>query len=331
VKIRLYTVLILLGTSLFQDCNPLSELNKTDAINCLKVLDSDITRYLDRINGSDAGRALHALLANDSAPFPVKFPRSFLQKRKLYDFQHHTGTWEWNAGDSNFIHSPGGDHIVIRYPLPGSAVNNATCVIYRYEEAPTTSAHSFPLHFSAGIFIEERKVFTIEYTASMEQDIPVSLNTTISMDDGFLRLSFENRLDTVRKRGDIHAAITAGSPAGTILDGTVKAKIKTFSGGTYAVLTFSADIRLFDCVLVSDIDYAGINPTSREYVKEFNEHAQIQLYTKGRKEKIGDIVMKAKKNDKILDFAFRFSDLSEDFLSNYVLAFKKILDVKTTK
>jgi len=92
-----------------------------------------------------------------------------------------------------------------------------------------------------------------------------------------------------------------------------------------------SETQLFDCVLITDINYDRISPTSKVYIKEFNENSKIFLLTGNPGKVICEIILKEKYKGKILDFAVRFSDLSEDFLSNYVLAFKKILDVKTSK
>jgi len=331
-KALAFSSLLLLILFFHSSCHHTAVLDKAEAEKTLKALDSDVIRWIDGINESEAGRALHALLSNDSAPFPIRFPRKFLSRSGgIYDFQQHTGTWEWDRATGKFIHVPGGDRIIIRYPLPDQAENNATCIIYQYEEVSTTSAHAFPVLFVADLFIKEKKVFSIEHHGEMDHHLPVFMQTNISMGEGFFRMTMENRLDTAHHRGDVHTTITAGTPGKRVLDGTMQAKIKTFSGGSYAVKIFKSEIQLFDCLLIIDIDYDKVSPTSRQYVKDFNRHSRIQLFTLAHREKIADIILKKKNNDKILDFALRFSDLSEDFLSNYILAFKKILDVKTSK
>lgn len=313
-------------------CHHTPELDRQEAEKVLKVLDSDVTRWLDQVNQSEAGRALHALLAFDSAPFPLRFPRSFmLQRPSLYKFEEYTGTWTWEQSRGKFAHIPGSDRIIIHYPMPDHSENDATCIIYQYREEATTSAHSFPVLVLAEIFVKQKMVFTLDHHAVIEEDLPVFMETGITMGAGVLKLSMENKLDTLNHRGDVTASIIAGREGKPVVDGTIKATIKTFSGGSYGIRALKSEFKLFDCLLVMDIDYSKIDPTSREYVRDFNEHAKIQLFTTDPKQKIGDIILKEKFDSKKLDFAIRFSDLSDDFLANYLLVFKRILEVKTSK
>ncbi|NQV02999.1 MAG: hypothetical protein HQ542_10155 [Bacteroidia bacterium] len=323
---------LIVGMIVLTDCRYTPELDRQEAEKALKVLDSDMTRWLDHINQSEAGRALHALLAFDSAPFPVRFPRSFMQRRPaLYQFKEYTGTWTWDQNLGSFTHTSGIDRIIIEYPLPDHTDNDATCIIYQYREEATTSAHSFPVLMVADIFVENKKVFTLEHQAVIEQNLPVFMETSITMGEGFLKCSMENRLDTLNNRGEVTATITAGTLGKPVVDGTIQATIKTFSGGSYGIRVFKSEFKLFDCLLVTDINYFKINPTSREYVKDFNKHAKIQLYIADPRQKIGEIILKEKFDYKKLDFAIRFSDLSDDFLSNYLLVFNRILEVKSSK
>lgn len=313
-------------------CRYRTELAKAEAETYLKALDSDITHLLDGISESDAGRALHVLLANDSAPFPVRFPRSFLKGgRKTFAFERYAGAWNWDPADSSFRHAPGGDRIIISYPMPGHQDNNATCIIYRYLEESTTSAHAFPVLFTSDFFVGNRKVFSIDHRAGMVQNIPVFIRTNISLEGGSLSCSLENELDTIRHMGDVRISVTATIRGATIMDGAIQARIRTFPGGAYSVKKIRSGFRIFDCAIETDIDYSEVDRTSRNYVQEFNEHSSIRLFTRKGHEKIGDIILKERVEGKILDFAVRFSDLSDDFLANYILAFKKILDVKTSK
>lgn len=313
-------------------CRHDKTLNRAEADRSLKALDSDLTRIADAVSQSPGSLAINSLGSFENAPVPIKTKRTKLfETHGMFMFDRMKGEYTWNAATTTFDFHPGGNTIVIWYPLKNSTGNRACCIIYDYSEVQTTSFARFPLILKADISVDNQKVFSIDHHASLSCGFPVMMTSDLWMGNSSIRLSMTNRLDTLHKRGAVTLKLFAGNPAHWVIQSVSSAEIELFRGGTYGLLTLESKTRLFDFLLDMRMNYLKISPSSRQYAEDFNSNSSITLYDESLHARVGTLMLqKSKEEENRLDFMIRFSDGTDGFLSDWLLIYKKFLHFKHT-
>jgi hypothetical protein len=307
-------------------CQSKKALSPEESIRSLKVFNSDIT------NLSSAGReqaafiGLDFLLHQASSPLSIIYgmPGKFA-KDSLKGIDAWKGKYAWNNDSRSFLVIDTAGGITILFPIDGDSSNNARFIMSPFNCQHAMNLSCFPDEFTALMENKGKTILNIGYKAEYEDDWPLKMQSDIRGDGyaGFIRVDRTREGD----RGAITFNVSLVVKDSSIIEGTIKVEIG-YNDKQFYSRVIEPDLRVFDVRIKGWLDYGKVDPTSREYVKSFNDNCHIAFYESGSGKKIGDFGLGMDKTGQLLEWVLYLSDGSKASLYENILVFKKFMDYK---
>lgn len=307
-------------------CQPKRELNADEAVRALKVLDSDLTNISSKGQEHPVFIALDFLLNQASSPLSTSFgiPGQLL-KDSLISFEDWSAAYSWNKDSLEFFRTEPAEGINIFFPLMDGQDNNARFLISRFSCQPSLSASCFPAEVSGMMEYQGKEIMKIEYKVEFEEFWPSKMRCDIS-GEGFKGYI---RLDRTRKGDDgtISIRFAFSAMGNTILDGKIKSEIG-YNESLIYTKTIEPELILFDVNIHGKLDYGKVDPTSKDYIRSFNDNCHIIFQEAGSGHKIGNFGLGKDETGELLEWVLYLSDGSPASIYDYILVFRKIMDYK---
>jgi hypothetical protein len=153
--------------------------NQEEAIRSLKVLNSDMANMLLTAGEMPEMAALRYLWNQPTAPLP--FPNE-----KFISISHISATiLRKQRVFINGIHCPpvlSSNRRANQYLslFSGVGFHNANFRITGFESQPISSRPDFPIFMDAAMFIDNQQYMQVKHTATIEDELPLNINTNIS-------------------------------------------------------------------------------------------------------------------------------------------------------
>jgi len=298
--------------------------DQAEAIRSLKVLNSDLANMLLTADEMPEMAALRYLWNQPTAPLPFPNERfKFDKPYTSYNFEEAKGIYHWDTLTSGFEKQSRDKAVSIFFS--GTECPNGHFRITEFESLPISSRPDFPVKMEAILWIEDQPSLQIQHTASVEDELPLQINTNIS-GPGYEIAGAFNRTRS-GDDGTLSSQITISYEADRIIDIRLNAAIGYSSLGYYFE-KINFDILLFRHTINGKIDYDRINPTAEDYATSFNTHSIIEIYERPMKRKVGNIVLSTVNEGDLLDYHIKFRNDEKELLSEYLPIINKILNVK---
>ena len=299
--------------------------NQDEAIRSLKVLNSDLANLFLTAGEMPEMAALRYLWNQPTAPLP--FPNekfTFDKPYTSYNFEGAKGIYLWDTLISGFVKQS--DYEAVSIFFSGNTFPNAHFRITEFESLPISSRPDFPVLMGATMFIDNQQYMQINHTATVEDELPLKINTNISGRDYKISGTF-NRTRSGDK-GTFTSQLIVDYEPNRIIEFRLNATIG-YSNMGYYFEKINFDILLFRHTITGKIDYDMINPTAEDYATSFNTHSNIEIFERPMKRKVGNIFLAQVNQGELLDYHVRFRNNEKELLSEYLPIINKILNVKS--
>jgi len=288
---------------LFYSCTP-GSMNKEDAERSLKVLNSDLVNFGNRMSESTEMKVWAFLLENREAPIPFyKNSNSFISVKNFH-FDEMKGIYKWNSLDKKFDLTGHSEQIII---LPDSTGKHLLqFIVSDFNSAKVSSGEAFPTSVKIQMKEDDHEIWKLDYLAELADGMPKKIELKMkgkeyTMNSNYLRTkSGEN--------GTLSLTFSFNHLMKTLIDTRLDCTIG-YSRQSYFLKTIDINQQLFDHEIKGEVDYASIDPTAEDYTASFNSHSKVFLFEK-RKGRIGDVILEGTENNELNDFFVRFKDKS---------------------
>ncbi len=320
-------LIIILLVLLFQSCKQGHPVDKKEAVNSIKILNSDIISFIYRTSGRPEMKALGFLLKQPSAPIPFHYDSSGgLANIKTFSFEANRGVYRWDTLAKSFIKTKDTSLILIFFPIPGDPASECRFILYNYVIGKTRTKPVFPVKLNASLFIGDKEEITIRHEAVINESMIASMETELKNDSAGLSFYMSRTGSFAAKTGEIKASLRLHEGKSDIMNSTLKCEIEYHAPISYSFSHMSIEQTLFSTELSGTIDYASINPSSDQYNQEFNKYTHLELLNSEDHGIIGKIVLSPVGEDGRYDYFIRFSDGSESRLTEQFIVLNKLFN-----
>ncbi len=302
--------------------------DQTEAIRSLKVLNTDLTNLFLAANELPETEALRFLWDQPTAPIPFPNEKFSYDKPYLsYSFETTKGVYTWDSISNSFIRES--DYPEVSVLFSGQSFNEANFRISEFESLALSSRPEFPVLMEAVMIIDKQQKLRISHTASIADELPLTINTKISGTNYEFTESFNRTRirDEEGDKGTISSQFIMSYDKDQIIDFSLQSTICYSTMGFYFD-KIDFDIQLFGHTISGKIDYGMIDPTAEDYAKSFNRNSSIEIFEGPLRRKVGRIILASVKDGELLDYHIRFSNNKEELLSDYLPIINKILNIK---
>jgi hypothetical protein len=323
-KIILLCMPAILAGMFLLSCHSKNELSPEEAIRSLKVFNSDLTNLSSGIQENAAFTELGFLLSEPTSPLCSKngLFGNWLNDT-LTSMSSFSGSYTWTA--RRFLKTGESDNIDIRFPYQDSLKNDCHFRMNGFNCRQIAPGLCFPSEIQAIMTLEEENILTIEQSCTFEDGLPAHMDISLKGEE------FEALIKAVRTRIDNKGALDISlefrARGHDIIKGKVHA-ILGYNGSQMFYRTYEPDVTVFDVEISGILNYGKVDPTSKDYVKSFNDNCHIGFYDAGNGKKIGDFGISPLKDGERLGWVVYLSDGSPVFLEEYLLVVEKIFNYK---
>lgn len=324
-RFYLLSVLALLLAS----CQREHELDRKEALNSLKILNSDLTDLFDQSSGKPWFVALKFLWEQPGSPLPFHRDTSTGKLRiPAYTFADKKGVYTWDEKAKTFSKEKDTTLILVKFPMPSG--NREWCRFYldRYEMMKVKSRPDFPVAAEARLFVGNELALTVSHQATVEENLPRGIATEVIGKEFRFQLRQDRTGNFSKKSGVVSGNILLQAGGHEIISGSCNMEIDYHPPANYSLEDILFSLKVFNTEMKSHIDYRKINPTSNEYAKEFNDHSDIVVKNLDNSGIIGKIVLAFDSGSNKMDFYLRFKDGSQCRFSDQILVLKRLLNYK---
>jgi len=317
--------LILVLPFLLLSCKTSHPVDKTEALNSIKILNADIISFINRSSELPGFKAIGFLLKQPSAPLPFQSDTSGSHGfRHDFSFTAEKGIYKWDTAKRVFVKAKDTSLILIRFPMPGRPGSECSFILYEYETGKTRSKPVFPINIRAKLFTGNKEELNISHRACISEGMISSISSKLNSDS--LGFSFEMKRDGSFsvKNGKLNSSLLILEKGKEIMRATLNVLIDYHPPLSYSVQKISIEQKLFNTELSGTIDYGSINPSSDNYDQEFNKNTRLELSNSDDKGTIGNIVLSPDGNSGRFDYFIRLSDGSEYRLTDQIMVLKKL-------
>ncbi len=318
-------VILFTGMLLFS-CQSRQAMNPDQALNTIKVFDSDLTNLSDKTQQHTAFKAIDFLIRETSSPFNKKSGiTGFVSSDSMPPIQQWYGRHTWDRDSLKFIYQPGQDGIEVFFPSDDQSLNDLLVVVPGIGCHPFFSKPCFPDNLNARLMQGKDEIFLLDYQSVFNGDYPEKINFNI---DG---VDFDGHFIANRTRVEKEGVVTAefgwsvkGIP---VLTGRIVFRIG-YNENQIFVKTFEPDFTIFNIRVEGRLDYSRVDPTSKDYIASFNKNCHINLTERNSGRMIGKFGIGTDKSGELLEWIVLLTDGSSISLYDHVLAFRKVMDYK---
>jgi hypothetical protein len=321
--------LILLSTLTVFSCKPDHPLDKKEAVNNIRALDSEIIGLAEQISETPAVRALEFLKNQSSSPLPFKNDTSArLSGHPPYSFAVKKGVYQWDTITGSFVKQKDTTVILLHFPLIDRPKSACRFLLSDYQTRDTKSRPGFPVSAEAKLFIDGHEELTVSHHAVLSENMLSAIITDAHAGDFDLHFHLARTGDFSQQSGILKGDLKIQEGKKEIINMEFKIDIDYHPPVAYSVRYIRFLMTVFETELKADINYGAINPTSGHYADEFNSNSKIFLKNLENRGIIGNIVLSLNTGKDKLDYFIRFSDGTESLLSDQFIILKKLIHLK---
>ena len=309
-------------------CNKDHPLDKKDALNSLKILNSDITNLTEQASEKPWFQAMKFLYEQSSSPLPFNHDTTAKKMYSSYSFAEKKGVYLWDAIHRTFVKEKDTSLILLRFPLLSEKKSWCKFFLYDYETQNTRSRPGFPVNAEASLYIDDHKELSLSHRALLAENMPSALTTEITGSEFHFRFTFNREGNFSQKSGVLKGNILLEAGRTEILSSAFNIDIDYHPPVTYSLEYIRFLMKIMGTDLNCKINYRAISPTSNHYAQEVNNNSSIVLKNLDNNGIIGNIVLASADGKDKLDLYVRFNDGSKSLLSDQILLLRKILNLK---
>jgi hypothetical protein len=314
---------VILAGMLLYSCHRENSLSPEDGLKAIKVLNSDLINLSNGIKENSAFTGLSYLLEEPTSPLSTKNGLIGLWLNDtLSSLRPFNGKYSWS--EQGFVKNTGSTNIDIDFQYPDSS-GKGNFSLSGFECRMIASALCFPTEIAAKMQKDGKEILAINGNSVFMEDLPAHAEFDIKGDD----FDGSVKMDRTRKEntGTLDIAVKFSAQGHEIISGSVHAVIG-YSGSQIYYRTYEPDISIFEVIISGKLDYGKVDPTSKEYVKSFNDQCRIGFFDSGSRKKIGDFGIAELKESELLGWAIFLSDGSQVILEDYLLILEKLFNHK---
>jgi len=321
--------LILFSALTLFSCKSDHPLDKKEAVNDLRALNSEIINLAEQISEKPAFRALEFLKNQSSSPLPFKNDTSArLPRLSPYSFAEKKGVYKWDTITGSFVKQKDTTVMLLYFPLADRSKASCRFLLSDYQTRDTRSRPGFPVSTEAELFIDGREELSVSHHAVIAENMLSEINSAVHSGDFDLRFHLARTGDFSRKSGILQGYIAIQEGKKEIINTEYKIDIDYHPPVAYSVRYIRLLMKVFETQLKADINYGAMNPTSNHYADEFNSNSKIFLKNLEDMGVLGNIVLSSDNGTDKLDYFIRFSDGTETLLSDQLIILKKVMHLK---
>lgn len=310
-------------------CKSDHPLDKKEAVNNLRALDSEIINLAEQISEKPAFRALEFLKNQSSSPLPFKNDTSARSSgHSPYSFAEKKGIYKWDTITGSFVKQKDTTVILLYFPLAYRSKVSCRFLLSDYQIRDTKSKPGFPVSAEAELFIDGHEELTVSHHALLAENMLSEINSTIHSGDFDFRFHFTRTGDFSQKSGLLQGDLKIQEGKKEIINMKYKFDIDYHPPVAYSIRYIRFLMKVFETQLKADINYGAMNPTSDQYANEFNSNSKIFLKNLEDMGILGNIVLSSENGTDKLDYFIRFSDGTETLLIDQLIILKKLKHLK---
>jgi hypothetical protein len=325
IRIKSMPVILIAGMLLFA-CSGRPDMTAADALKTIKALDSDLTNFMDAAGKNTAVEGLTFLVNEPSSPFSDRHGiTGFVLSDSMPPVSQWYGIYEYKKDSSAFAFAPRSEGMELHFPSSATAGNDLTLLVTGIGCHPFFTKPCFPDLFLAELMQDDRKILKMDYRSGFSGTYPSDINLRVEGEE------FNGHFTASRtqegNRGTVIAKFEFKAKGFTILEGMIRYEIG-YNGDQIFLRTVEPDFRLFDVSVIGKLDYTRVDPTSKDYIRSFNDNCRIRFTDTGSNKVIGLFGLGTDKSGEQLEWVVRLEDGTGVSLYDHILAFRKIMDYK---
>jgi hypothetical protein len=204
-----------------------------------------------------------------------------------FDFEAHTGVYEWNANIEQFEKTGSDDIIRILFPTEGSSTNNAEFQLLAYEEVEVYDAEwgetmYEPTVLQAALLVDDAEVASLDLNIEWDEEgFPITADLTAEVVPFKANVSFDV---SASNKNTLSASLLRGQE--TLFSTSVEVLYSGTDKSEEDLKTISGHVQLIDLKLEGTIDVEGMDTVEEE--PDLNDFIDLTLSADNKK--IGDII-----------------------------------------
>ena len=303
-------------------------MSKEEAVKYLRAADNEVIQIGKQISATLAFESMMALVGYDKSPIPSVFSNRANKNNQdqQYIFADHLGIYRFNQPTGEFLKISPSDSVIVMFPYKSPYDSLATFILANYEEEPSLLQTVMPTLIDAKMSINGINVMAIMYRGEMNHGIPVRGEMETTMGRFFLNFSQKTRLS--KDHGKMKAVLTISTEAKDVLEVNINAEILLSNSGELTFNEITTRCNIFPVEILAKIEYGRIDPWSGNFINEFNHYSSVEVFSREKHQKIGDILLSERENSDKLNLMIRYKDGSLEYLEDLLLFVNGIFNVK---
>jgi hypothetical protein len=315
---------VILAGMILLSCHRDRNLNPEEALDVIKVLNSDITNLSDGIRGSDVFYGINFILSNPASPLSIEngLPAKWM-KDSIAEAMAFKGIYLFDSTGS--YNKENSENIEIKFPGQNSSLPLFEFLLKPFTCQEGYAGFCFPLEMQASMKKSNKEILTFNERSKLEDEWPEHLSIVFSGKD----FSGEAKVDRTRKgnEGTLDLILEFKSGNKHILSGAIHYQIG-YNGKQVYFNSYEPDIQVFNVLIRGKLDYGKVDPTSTDYIKSFNDNSHIYFTNARNRKIIGKLGLGMDKSGELLEWGvYPEKGPMISFYDNVIL-FRKLMDYK---
>jgi len=307
-------------------CNhPLPE---KEAKKYLQAFDNDLIQLSSKIGKTHACQAMWKLCSLKNVPLPYVFSSndSTIEYSNQFVFDHEKGYYQYKASSGSFVKTASCDSVIIDFPYRSEHDTMARFVIVDYSEGITLFQSMYPLRINAFLKIGNRVMMSVHQEGSISHGFPVSGDFKIDFSQFSIQAHLKTKL--FKDYGKLKLDLSVWSVSKKIIQWTTQSRITVTADNFFVYNSVDMEFEMFPVRVKVFVDHESMNPYSKRWMDDFNHHSAISIYDLNYNQFIGNVKLVERPQSDRLNFAVIYENTSYEFLDEFLLSVRKILNVK---
>ena len=302
-------------------------MDRNEAERSLKVLNSDITNFLNTASGRVEFQVLDFLSNQPDSPVPIKKSGERRVDFSSFDFSEKRGVYVWDRTNNSF--SIIGESDLIEIHMDDCIGPGVTFILSEYLDEVESPRRKFPMKINSRILQDNEEIWNLTYSGNLADSMPERIYFQSSGKD----YSMEGQLIRSREsnNGTLDVKYSFTYKGNSLIETSIQSTIG-YSLHGYFFKQAEVYQRFADHFLKGHFDNEKIDPTSKNYAASFNRHSNLELYENNtmndRHKKVGDLVLAETEHNELLDYHIRFSNGEEVLFGYYIPVFDELMNFK---
>ncbi|MGB4205376.1 MAG: hypothetical protein WBJ84_07115 [Bacteroidales bacterium] len=291
----------------------------------IKAADQEIIRIAQKIEDSDAFRAITQLYYTKTAPLPFK--RLYVPESDTYvmfEMKKHSGYYIQNAnGEIEFQRQS--DSLIIDFKPDGKPQNKTRFILSKYEESVTATGDMMPVKAEALIYSKGKTIFNLNLEASIKYGFPENISLKVSSFP--ISIDFTSKIKFRKHGSHLRSSVTIKEGEKQLLWANISSKVSLSEYNTLIFGKKEIKAGVYPLKLNMVSDYPFINMSVGTFTDDFNQMSKIRV-TDYKGNSIAQLSLKDHPERDYLNINVQYNDGSTDELEDIMLSVKYLLNFK---